>query len=474
FDLAQWRDLRAPWTRPLFDRHGDAARVVGLVHHLADLSERPSYAGDNLYLDTAPARRLSSALRTADAASAADLDGLEADLTELARNRDLMRGRKGSGPGYRQGVTRAQVLDARTALVEALVAFQVAADADLAAALQGELLACVDRYEAVKTEEGALDFFDLLVRARDLVRDDAEVRQHFQQRFKRLFVDECQDTDPLQAELLLLLAGDDPEVTDWRSVRPVPGKLFIVGDPKQSIYRFRRADVAMYRAVCVQLIEGGATRVELRRSFRAVPNLQHAINTAFATIMNGDPEGLQAEYMPLEPSRDDNPRQPSLVALPVPRPYAQRYVAARAIEQSLPDAVGAFVEWLTRSSGWKVTERRRPGERVPVEPRHVCVLFRRFLSWGEDVTRPYVEALEARGIRHLLVGGKAFHDREEIETLRAALMAIEWPDDQLSIFATLRGALFAIGDEELLEYRHRFSAFHPFRVAADLPDHLQP
>ena len=80
---------------------------------------------------------------------------------------------------------------------------------------------------------------------------------------------------------------------------------------------------------------------------------------------------------------------------------------------------------------------------VPIEPRHVCILFRRFLHFGEDVTRPYVDALEARGVPHLLVGGKSFHDREEVETIRAALAAIEWPDDELSVFATLRGALFA-------------------------------
>ena len=70
------------------------------------------------------------------------------------------------------------------------------------------------------------------------------------------------------------------------------------------------------------------------------------------------------------------------------------------------------------------------------------------------MTRAYVDALEARGIPHLLVGGKSFHGREEVETIRAALAAIEWPDDELSVFATLRGSLFAIGDEELLEYRH--------------------
>ena len=322
--------------------------------------------------------------------------------------------------------------------------------------------------------EGALDFLDLLLRARDLVRDDAIVRAHFQRRFRRIFVDEFQDTDPLQAELLLLLAADSPAEARWRHVRPVPGKLFIVGDPKQSIYRFRRADVGIYRDVCGLLAAAGARPVRLTTSFRSVPNIQRAVNAAFRPLMDGDPLALQAEYVPLEPAREDAPPQPSVVALPVPEPYGPRYVSAKRIEESLPDAVGAFVEWLVRRSGWTVTERRDPRRRVPVEARHVCILFRRFVSYGEDITRAYVEALEARGVHHLLVGGRAFHDREEIETLRAALMAIEWPDDQLSVFATLRGALFALGDEELLEYHHHAKGFHPFRAPGGLPPHLGP
>ena len=301
------------------------------------------------------------------------------------------------------------------------------------------------------------------LRARDLVRDDGAVRRDFQQRFKRIFVDEFQDTDPLQAELLMLLAANDPRETRWQEVTPVPGKLFVVGDPKQSIYRFRRADVEVYRRVCELLEASGAMRVELRKSFRAVPNIQRVVNAAFEPVMDGDPQALQARYMPLEPSRPDS-EQPSVVALPVPEPYGRGSVAAMEIEASLPDAVGAYVDWLVHRSGWTVTERREPGRSVPLEPRHICILFRRFVSYGEDITRTYVEALEARGVRHLLVGGKTFHEREEIETIRAALMAIEWPDDQLSVFATLRGALFAIGDEELLEYHHLGGRFHPFRI----------
>jgi ATP-dependent exoDNAse (exonuclease V) beta subunit len=475
FDLAEWRDFRGAWTRDPFDREGSIAAIVPLVHTLANVSKSPSYAGDNLFLDTEPVRRLSTDLAGASAPeTAADYDGLESQLVDLRRNRDFKRGRKGSGPTYAKGVPRARVLEARDLLVQALDEFQLRADADLAALLHDELLECVDRYQRLKAREGALDFLDLLLHARDLIRDNTAVRNHFQNRFRCLFVDEFQDTDPLQAELLLLLASQDPSETRWQHVNPVPGKLFLVGDPKQSIYRFRRADVHVYRQVCEQLVACGATFVELRRSFRSVENLQRVINAAFASVMDGNVDTRQARYVALEPSRTDHAGQPSVVALAVPKPYAQRFVAARAIEECLPDAVGAYIEWLVKHSGWTVTERRDSTTRVKVESRHICILFRRFVSYGEDVTRAYVEALEARGIKHLLVGGRAFHGREEIETLRAALMAIEWPDDQLSVFATLRGALFALGDEDLLEYHHHAGSFHPFRIPKTLPSGLEP
>jgi ATP-dependent helicase/nuclease subunit A len=477
WDLAEWRDFRGAWSREPFDRVSAIARVIDLVHACADVSGNPSYAGDNLFIDTEPVRRLSRELRNRtdmSPYSVEDFDGLESQLVELRRNRDVKRARKGSGPTYAKGVTRAQVLHARDALLDALADFQIRAEADLAAALHAELFECVHEYERLKAREGAMDFLDLLLRTRDLVAGNADVRRHFQDRFKRIFVDEFQDTDPLQAELLLLLSADDPRETQWQAVRTVPGKLFIVGDPKQSIYRFRRADVGTYARVCDQLIASGAVPITLSRSYRSVPNIQRAVNAAFGPVMDGNPDTLQAGYVPLLPFRNNQAGQPSVVALPVPSPYSHRYVTARRIEECLPDTVGAYVEWLVQRSGWVVTERREPKRPVPLDARHICILFRRFVSFGEDVTRPYVEALEARGIRHLLVGGRAFHDREEIETLRAALMAIEWPDDQLSVFATLRGALFGIGDEELLQYAHEGGKFHPFRRAKDVPAHLEP
>jgi ATP-dependent helicase/nuclease subunit A len=473
FDLTDWRDFRGEWTREPFDRRSAIVTLIDLVHELAAASDGASYAGDNLFLDTAPVRRLSRELGSSPSTEReGDLDTLEARLIDLVRDRDFKRARKGSGPTYRKGMTRAQVLDARDRLTAALFDFQTRADADLAAVLHAELLTCVDRYQALKAREGALDFLDLLLLARDLVKNTSDVRRHFQTRFTRIFVDEFQDTDPLQAELLLLLAADDPAETRWQQVTPVAGKLFIVGDPKQSIYRFRRADVHVYQQVCRQLVAAGASFVELRKSFRSVPNIQRVVNAAFEPIMDGDEQARQAHYVPLEAHRTDHSGQPSVVVLPVPEPYGQRFVSAREIEESLPDAIGAYIHWLVTKSGWQVTERPHTERLVALAARHICILFRRFLSYGEDVTRPYVDALDARGVKHLLVGGKAFHDREEIETLRAALTAIEWPDDQLSVFATLRGALFAIGDEELLEYHHLSGGFHPFRIPSSLPDGL--
>ncbi len=493
WELLQWRDFDGPWQRPPFERAARIDELVQLLTSFAALLEPPGSANDPLYTDTWAARKLADEIRRCESVTARDYDRLEAGFIELSRNRDFRKPRKGSGRNYRGGVAREKVWQAWEELQSALGGFETAANADLAAALRGELDGAVRAYESAKARAGAVDFLDLLLKARDLVRDNREVRSSFQQRFKRIFVDEFQDTDPLQAEILLLLAADDPDAASWRAIRPVAGKLFLVGDPKQSIYRFRRADVEIYRSVYEMLESAGAQRVTLRTSFRARPNIQRAVNAAFAPVMTGEGGGRQARYVPLEPFREESGEQPSVVALPVPEPYGYRRLANAAIEKSLPDAVGAFIDWLIHESGWKVAERPggaarsalaptaalafRPGEtehRVPIQARHICLLFRRFISFQEDMTRPYVEALEARGITHLLVGGRSFHNRAEVETLRAALAAIEWPEDELSVFAILRGALFAIGDEELLEYRHTFGRFHPFRIPKEFPPNLAP
>ncbi|MEP7117822.1 MAG: UvrD-helicase domain-containing protein, partial [Acidobacteriota bacterium] len=483
-ELLEWRDHPAPWRRPDdFDRIPALNHLLDAIGSFTALSATPTNPRDPLARDTEPIRRLWAEVQPLRARAFNDYDGWESALCNLAaRHHDLSRGKSTSGQ-YGRDVPRATVVAARDLIVAALIAFRDRADADLAALVHQAMADAVQRYERRKQRAGAVDFLDLLIRARDLVRDDADVRHDFQRRFRYLLVDEFQDTDPLQAELLVLIAADeaatavDPEAVLESRIRP--GALFIVGDPKQSIYRFRRADVGVYREICAGLIARGAVRVRLRTSFRSVPAIQRAVNAAFSVHMTGDRASLQADYVELQPARPDHAAQPALIALPVPRALSDRgNVTQGAIAASLPSAVGEFVRWLVHDSGYTVPDEHAAASaggvplRRAVRAGDICLLFRRFLDFQTDVTRLYVEALESRGLTHLLVGGKAFHEREEVDALRTALTAIEWPDDALSVFATLRGPFFAVGEEELLAWHALGHGFRPYHVPEDAPPAL--
>src|SRR5205085_9795064 len=233
----------------------------------------------------------------------------------------------------------------------------------------------------------------------------------------------------------------------------------------------------VYEEVKQQLVRDGATCVYLRTSFRSMPTIQRVVNAAFAPLMTGETSG-QARYVPLAPYRLGT-AQPSVVALPVPRPYGKRDHTQYAIRESLPDAVAAFLDWLLNESSWTVEEEKK---RVPVEARHVCILFQQYTSTEYsqgvprplDLTRAYIEALEAREIPHLLVKGRSLHAREEVMTMRAALTALEYPDDELSLYATLRGTLFAVKDADLFEYRQAHKRLHFFRIPDATAEHLHP
>jgi ATP-dependent exoDNAse (exonuclease V) beta subunit len=469
--LADQRDFTAPWTRPPIARQRSLDDVVRRLEELADIALVAEDPGDWLSQNLAEVGRFVAELHHKERVRGRDHDGLEAELGALSRLRSWKyRGRQPRFGDIDADTARA-LRDAAHQELERVVA---ACDADLAALLRADLEPVLAGYEALKRRAGKLDFLDLLLRARDLLRDQPAVRREVQQRFSHVFVDEFQDTDPLQAEILLLACADDPAEDDWTRARPRPGKLFLVGDPKQSIYRFRRADVALYARVKAQLVAAGAQALYLTTSFRATPALQSAVNAAFEPMMSAG--GEQAAYVPLEPFRADADGQPALVALSVPRPYGDRgQVTKWRVEESVPDCVGAFVDWLVNASGWEVTERDDPQRRVPIAPRHICLLLKRFQSFGDDVTKPYVSALEKRRVPHVLVGGRSFHRREEIVAIESAVAAIEWPDDELAVYASLRGPFFALHDADLYAYRRALGRLHPLRRhEAPLPPTLAP
>lgn len=431
WQLTEWRDFPQPWKRAPFAREEVIDELVEHFHAMG--SNLSKYKPDVVE----PVRELLPWIER----TPRDYDMLESLLLKLHR------------VWKRRAVKKPSDL-----LFNALEKFRPAMEADLAAQLRSELWEVVELYEEQKRRAGKLDFVDLLLLTRNLIRGNEEVRAYLQRRYVCLLVDEFQDTDPLQAEILLLLSSDDPRVSDWRTVTPAPGKLFLVGDPKQSIYKFRRADVQLYQNLRAGLEQRGVGMVRLTRSFRSVRSIQQCVNAGFASEMTGDQHAAQAEYAPLDEVRQDIPGQPAVVALPAPRPYSEYgNLTKTAINACLPATIAGYVEWLLTESGWRIGD-----ERAPLSPRHICILFRRFTNFGVDLTRDYVRALEDRNIPHLLVGSKTFHAREEIEAIRAALTAIEWPEDELSVFATLHGAFFAIPDTVLLRFRLKQGRMNPF------------
>ena len=476
--LAERRDFPEPWEKRPFDRKQEITDILEKAGEVAEASEQCPNHRDNLRIDLEPLRRFidnhrrSLDLKPSGTLSSGDYDELEAHLSgELLR--DLTRrSRKGHGK-FSKGMSRPEALQRRDHLIEMLGDFKQRADADLAASLRLVLESAVGEYVEVKKQQGRVDFVDLLLMVRGVLRDYPEVREHLNERFTHIFVDEFQDTDPLQVEILLLLSASNVEEDNWRRVQIAKGKLFIVGDPKQSIYRFRRADVQLYEEVKGIVRGSGVRLLHLQTNFRSVAPLQRAINASFEEVFDGDTERIQPLYVPLRSPLESEPvipissvgeGPPELIALPVPEPRIWRgQVTHKSFHSSFPDAAAAFIDWLLRTQPWQLDDPEKPGAKTGIEARHITFLFRRFISGDRDITRPYIRALDARRIPHLLVGSRTFHQREEVESIRAALTAVEWPDDELNVFATLRGSLFAVEDSLLLEFRKRVGNLHPFR-----------
>lgn len=333
WQLAKWRDLDAPWEKRPVDR---IPRVSALLDDCeAMLMQWP--ASDDGWRRDIFAETVERLIRARNA-QVLDIDEAEAELAAFRRRlRDVALSR------------RTQHGKAWDALYANLRAFGRDVDADLASYLRDELWEVVLAYDAEKARRGCVDFTDLLIHARKLFQHEV-ARADLQGRYDRLFVDEFQDTDPLQADILTALA--------------TPEKLFVVGDPKQSIYRFRRAEPRVYADVRALLTSAGAERRTLQRSWRSNSAIQGFVNSAFVGM---------PEYLPITGGPEALDTQPSIMALPPPRPYAYDRLQAKQVVECTPAAVAGFIEWLVSAKcTWTVrgkTARRR------ISPGDICICF---------------------------------------------------------------------------------------------------
>ncbi|TIQ76825.1 MAG: DNA helicase UvrD, partial [Mesorhizobium sp.] len=157
----------------------------------------------------------------------------------------------------------------------------------LVAGLSDELDEVLDDYAAFKRAAAVLDFDDLLERARALVRDHDAVRRALGTRYRHIFVDEFQDTDPIQSEILFLIAAED-RATRWQDSVLRPGALFMVGDPKQAIYRFRGADVGSYAQARTAIERRWPDNIiQITANFRSRPDILTHVNRCFEMPLSG-------------------------------------------------------------------------------------------------------------------------------------------------------------------------------------------
>jgi ATP-dependent helicase/nuclease subunit A len=426
----EWLDRPAEQAAGAWQEHAHSVLLPRYVDYLLSVSpkivrcldllrRKPPLAGSQMATNVAVLLE-----KLPQLAAAPDLAAAVEELTEAAKvgrhgakawpNADDYQEIKKALEDFREEL-RGQHLEAFAAPEDAAVAVEagkrfvrVAADA-------------VQTYRERKRQHAVVDFQDLLILARDLLREHPDVRARLQERYRFLLIDELQDTDPVQIELVESLCGGGLTT----------GKLFAVGDSKQSIYRFRGADVHLFRRLRRQVPHEG--RLGLTVNFRSQPAVLDFANALLARRLE--------DYEPLDPHHSQVN----------PGPCVEFLWAPRAGKESVTESRRHEAEWIARRIAAMVdrealvVERTADGEQVrPVRRGDVVLLFRAMSN-----VHLYEAALREHGLDYYLVGGRAFFAQQEIYDLLNLLRALENPQDAVSLAGTLRSPFCCVSDESL-------------------------
>ena len=302
-------------------------------------------------------------------------------------------------------------------------------------------------YEAERKADGVATFDDLLSWARDLLRDSEAAREHFRQRYSHILIDEFQDTDPLQAEIAFYLAADRSATVEdvpWHTLPLTPGKLFIVGDDKQSIYHFRGADIGVNQLVKEGCQLSTQVLLENRRSQKPVLDWVNAVFGQQGLMT--EEAGVQAHYSELHFNealqREDLGSSVQLFG-------EQMELGADAVRLRQARHVANLIVSYTgeKDASYRVYDKKCKGIRK-ANLRDICILIRSRTGLGI-----LTGELEEAGIPYRLEGGSLLFDTQEVQDLLNCLRAVDDPSDSVSVVAALRSPAFACSDAALLQWR---------------------
>lgn len=437
--------LREVDAAPIQTIHAFCANI--LREHALDASLHPNFRVlDQLQADLRFARSWRAWLSSDDAPQATlqralelglELGDLQAAAEQLAAHRDL----RGAVAERVRSESDTPPDDLPADLPSDPPDDQVERDA-LLAALVGAIRQFVDSDAAQRRREGVFSYDDLLLETRDLLARSSGVRMELRERYRAILIDEFQDTDPLQAQIALLLSAD-PDTDDWTLARPGPGRLVISGDPKQAIYRFRRADIDIYEQVRERFREADAEAevVQLSVNFRARPQLCHWYNRVLARVIESDERYplAQARWATTDPYRTE---RGAAVAVIDSQEQFRRVGEARESEARLM----ANLIMHMRDGASSLGQLSLAGATRLPQFRDMALLIR--TRTAADV---YTNALDHAGIPYHFDSGQGFYQRAEIRALAYLLQALDDPTDSVSAIATLKSPLAAASDEDLFQ-----------------------
>jgi len=286
-----------------------------------------------------------------------------------------------------------------------------------------------------RRRRGTLTFHDLLVLARRLLRHHPHALRTARERAGLVVVDELQDTDPIQAELAVRLTATDPlgPTEDWATARVAPGRLVVVGDPAQSIYRFRRADLSVVEATGRVV---GSDPLTLRTNFRSRPSLVRFVEAALGALVAEAPAGTQVAPIEAVAARTEGSRAPGVVVLGGPTPGLTR----ERRRQAASDLVGVLLGAVGR---WPVGDEERPAR-----PSDICILLPARTGQEE-----LVDALEQAGLAYRLELGSPLYRQWLVRDVLAVLRCLADPGNPVATVGALRSELIGCPEEALLSFR---------------------
>ena len=307
------------------------------------------------------------------------------------------------------------------------------------------LEACVPVLEGAMREKGYLTFFDCLYDLREMLRRDAEgdgrLIRYISDRHRYFLIDEFQDTNPMQAEIFFYLSAEQP-VPRWSDCVPRPGSLFIVGDPKQSIYRFRGADVSSFLRVKGLFEKNGGAVLSLPRNFRSTSVLCTYFNRVFSMLL---PEET-AEQSRFEEIPVPEPRQDEFQGVFTYQAYTGKLEAEHPDETD-PVRIASIIDRIVDNDAYLI--RTEPNG-APRKLRYSDIMV---ITRGKKKLRPIMELLDEKGIPARVEGEVPFGTNAALTEIFRIYAAVADPEDAVSLYGALTGKLIGLSKEDLLTYR---------------------